>query len=314
MEDFSYQAKSFLFLCKSKNLSDKTISWYSYILESLMAFLCQENLDSRPRYITKAHLRAYLAYLQTKPIVNNLSGKVDKVGLSSHSLKDHFSVLKIFFGFLEEEGYIAESPLKKEKPPRQEKKIVETFTEAQLQALLSQPDQKTFLGLRDYAILSTLLDTGMRLSELTGLRTQDINWNENLFLVYGKGRKERQVPFSSKLKRTLWKYSQRRGEIMGQDLFFVDRQGEELSQNAIRQMLRRYGEKAHLKGVRVSPHTFRHTFAKLWILNGGDPFSLQKILGHTTMEMVRNYVNLASGDLQSQHRKFSPLDRMRWEK
>jgi integrase/recombinase XerD len=74
--------------------------------------------------------------------------------------------------------------------------------------------------------------------------------------------------------------------------------------------IRKYGKMAGIKNVRVSPHTFRHTFAKIWILNGGDTFSLQKILGHTTMDMVRNYVNLVSEDIQIQHRKFSPMDRL----
>jgi integrase/recombinase XerD len=83
-----------------------------------------------------------------------------------------------------------------------------------------------------------------------------------------------------------------------------------MTRHAVQQMISKYGKLAKMTKVRVSPHTFRHTFAKMWILNGGDAFSLQKILGHTTMDMVRNYVNLASSDVQIQHRKFSPLDRM----
>ena len=75
-------------------------------------------------------------------------------------------------------------------------------------------------------------------------------------------------------------------------------------------MIKRIGKRAGIKNVRLSPHTFRHTFAKMWILNGSDAFSLQKILGHTTMDMVRNYVNLASSDIQIQHRRFSPLDKI----
>jgi integrase/recombinase XerD len=149
----------------------------------------------------------------------------------------------------------------------------------------------------------------MRVSELTNLKIEDIDWTENMFLIMGKGRKERIVPFSSRLKRVLWKYLNKRSYIEN-DYLFLDIYGEKMTRHAVQQMTSKYGKKAKITKVRVSPHTFRHTFSKMWILNGGDIFSLQKILGHTTMDMVRNYVNLASSDVQIQHKKFSPLDRM----
>ncbi len=165
-------------------------------------------------------------------------------------------------------------------------------------------------GQRDHALMLLLLDSGLRISEALSLRVDDVNWNEAVLTVIGKGGKERQVPFGAKVKRELWRYASKRGQIPGQDFLFVNRTGERLAVRQLQANLRRYAEKAQVKGVRVSPHTLRHTFAKMWILNGGDPFSLQKILGHTTMDMVRRYVDLASGDVAAQHRRFSPVDRL----
>ena len=95
---------------------------------------------------------------------------------------------------------------------------------------------------------------------------------------------------------------------------FVSRCGRRLTSRHVQIMVRRYGRHAEIQGVRVSPHTLRHTFATQYIRNGGDPFSLQAILGHSTLEMVRNYVNLASRDVAIQHKKFSPLDRLNLRK
>lgn len=94
------------------------------------------------------------------------------------------------------------------------------------------------------------------------------------------------------------------------DLLIVSRRGRRLTSRHVQLMVKRCGRKAAITGVRVSPHTLRHTFATQYIKNGGDAFSLQMILGHTTLEMVRNYVNLASRDVNEQHRKFSPMDRL----
>lgn len=99
----------------------------------------------------------------------------------------------------------------------------------------------------------------------------------------GKGRKERSVPFSAKT-------------------------GKPMCRSKARKLLLRYGRAAGIEGVRIFPHTLRHTFAVLYIRNGGDSFSLQEILGHSTLEMTRRYVNLASRDVAEQHKKFSPMD------
>lgn len=126
----------------------------------------------------------------------------------------------------------------------------------------------------------------------------------------GKGTKERMVPFGASIKQALKEYLKRRGDIENNNRLFLTHFAEPVNRHTLVRTLRKLGKKAGVKNVRVSPHTFRHTFAKNWILAGGDSFSLQKILGHTTQEMVSQYVNLATNDLRTQHSKFSPVDRL----
>ena len=122
------------------------------------------------------------------------------------------------------------------------------------------------------------------------------------------------MPLGASLQKVLWKYVNRyRAEpaLPGTGELFLTRDGRSMSPKTVWQMIRDCGERAGIAGVRCSPHTFRHTFAKSFLLNGGDLFTLQKILGHSSLEVVRMYVNLATDDVRVQHRRFSPVDTMR---
>ena len=148
------------------------------------------------------------------------------------------------------------------------------------------------------------------MSELVGITMDDIKWTENKIVVLGKGDKERAVPFQRQVKTALQRYVEIRGHIDNVPHLFITVDNEPMVQRTVQERINDYGKKTGIRGVRVSPHTFRHTFAKLYIKNGGDPFSLQAILGHTTLEMVRNYVNMFSDDVQEQHKKFSPIEHL----
>jgi len=298
--------KIFILHCEGKNLSPKTVSWYSYILRSFLEYCQRQGISS----VSREAIESYLSYLRTKPVINNMTGKQDRPSLSNASLRGHYRGLKVFFSFCQREELLAKNPMDSLATPRKESRIIASLTVEQVQKLLACIRTNTFLGMRNHLIIALLLDTGMRVNELIGIKTADINWREGTIKVYGKGRKEREVPVSSFLKRLLWKYLSRRPQMFENEYLFVNGDGERITEGAIRTFLKRYAKKAGINGVRVSPHTFRHTFARLWIINGGDPFSLQKILGHTTMDMVRNYVNLISGDVIEKHRQFSPLERL----
>lgn len=126
--------------------------------------------------------------------------------------------------------------------------------------------------------------------------------------VMGKGRKERDLPLGRTAARALQRYRNAVDGLMPDDPFFISVRGRRLDRSVITDIVSEYGRVAGIQGVRCSPHTLRHTAAKRFIMAGGDVFTLQKLLGHTSLVMVRRYVELASIDVAVQHDRFSPAD------
>jgi len=161
------------------------------------------------------------------------------------------------------------------------------------------------------ATLITLLDSGLRLSELTGLQLGNAHIDQGYLKVMGKGAKERIVPIGNLAQKALQRYvfhSRPEPFYEDGDYLLLTLEGKPMSGNAVQLIFARLAQRSGVKQFHV--HLCRHTFATNYLVNGGDVFSLQQILGHTSLEMVRRYVNLASAQVRVQHRKFSPMDRM----
>ena len=294
--DWPSARELFFLRCRSKNLSDHSLSWYKYILSGFLRFLEGAGAPS-PRETSPNILRAYFDHLRQR-------------GQSSITINRTYGALRCFFRYLSQERVIAATPFSLIEKPKVEKKLIRPLNMDQARLLLAQPNTKTFAGFRNWVMMLAMLDTGLRLSEVLGLRRDRIDWQAGCLSVVGKGDKERVVPFGVAVKKALWDYSQWRGDVAGQDIFFLDQFGGQICQRHFQIMLKRYGNEAKIEGVRVSPHTLRHTFATQYILNGGDAFSLQAILGHSTLEMVKIYVRLANRDVALQHQRYSPIDKL----
>ncbi len=295
---FRYAYEQFHLRCDSRNLSPGTLDWYKQILGGLQRFLAEVYEILRMEEISPGHIRAYLSERK-------------KRGISSETIHRTYGGLRCFFKFLRRDGIIERNPMELVEKPRRERHLIRPMNSEQVRALLAQVESKTFLGLRNKVMMLLMLDSGLRLSEVLGLQLVQLDLAGGELIVMGKGRKERKVPFAAVMREAFKGYLKKRARVQaGEDLVFMSRRGGQLTRRHVQIMVRRYGRQAGIKGVRVSPHTLRHTFATQYIRNGGDPFSLQAILGHSTLEMVRNYVNLASRDVAVQHRKFSPLDRL----
>jgi integrase/recombinase XerD len=169
--------------------------------------------------------------------------------------------------------------------PKVPQTVIETFSDEQLEALLNQPDQRRWRGQRDRAILLTLLDTMARVSELAGINASNVDLEGQSIRVMGKGRKERDLPLGKTAKQALLRYRNAVDGLMPDDPFFISYRGRRLDRSVITDMVADYGRAARIEGVRCSPHTLRHTAAKRFILAGGDVFTLQKLLGHTSLVM-----------------------------
>jgi site-specific recombinase XerD len=161
---------------------------------------------------------------------------------------------------------------------------------------------------RDRAIVVLFFDTGLRLSELAGLRPCDLR-PDGSAKVMGKGARERVVPVGSAARQALLRYLRQEGGSDPNQPIFRSRRHGPLTARSIQQVFKRLKARAGIPG-RCSPHTLRHTFARAFLVNGGDAFSLQRILGHATLDMVKRYVALADSDLAVRHRTASPADRL----
>lgn len=286
--------EEFLAHCEARNLSGKTVEWYDDRTRRFADWCATQGIDS-PSELRWSDLERFVLHCRRQ-------------GFAPNTLRGYAQVLKTLCRLGHRLGYIPEDITRDFEMPRVPRTIVPTFSDEQLQALLAVPDKRTWLGIRDRAILLVLLDTMIRVSELVGLDAEDVDLDEGMIRVLGKGGKERRVPFGMATAQALRRYRSVVEDLRPGDPFFITRYGCRTSRWAVQVMMTNCGRAAGIQGVRCSPHTLRHTGAKRFILAGGDVFTLQKLLGHTTLVMVRRYVELADVDVRAQHQRFSPAD------
>ena len=289
-------SEAFRLRCQAQNLSAGTLIWYRENIKRWHRFLESQGV-TLAKDVTPSMIRLSFEAMRER-------------GVSRNSVARIYGGLRCFYSFLARDRMIAENPFLLVEKPRMEKKLIKPMSLEQVGRLLGAIKIKRWTDHNLRTIVVLIVDTGLRVSELIGIRRDQVDLAGGVLRVMGKGAKEREVPFGSTAKQALWSYMARRGEVPGQDLLFVNRYGGRLCRYWIEKAIRNLGRELNIQGVRVSPHTLRHTFATQYIKNGGDAFSLQKILGHSTLDMVRIYVGLADTDVVQLHRKFSPMDRM----
>jgi len=295
----------------------KSVSYISLVTSSvgfLRHYLETNRLPIDTTEIDTCHIRSFILHLQsTNRFAFHRFARPQDAKLSGHTVNTYMRSLRAFWSWLETEGIIDRNPFSQLKIPKAPKKVIPTFSVEQLKALIAQANTLSPAGFRNYTIMLFLLDSLMRISELIGSQMKDLNLEGRCLKVWGKGSKERIVPFGRITQKALWRYIKfYRPEplIPRQDMVFLTTDGRQLTKNRVETILKTYGDRAGLKGVRVSPHTFRHTGAVSFLRNGGDLFSLQRIMGHSSLEVLRGYLNLSQNDLNRVHERASPLDNL----
>jgi len=241
------------------------------------------------------------------PLIKPRSGK-----LSIQYIHGCGRSVRSFSSWATEEGYLEDNLMCRLKLPALPKTLPEPLSEEEIRRVLGICLDHTLVRLRNFAIMMLFLDTGLRLSELVNLRLSKIDFAIGEMTILGKGNKERKVPVGSQTKRALIEYlSKERPEPenpLDEDTVFLNSDRRPITQNVVEKVFERVKKAAGLP--KFHPHICRHTFSVRYLINGGDVFSLQKILGHSSLEMTQKYVNLASGDVKDKHRKFSPMDNL----
>jgi integrase/recombinase XerD len=298
IDSFEIAFQIFLRDCKLRNLSEHTIQYYRNEISKFVKHLESVGISTSPSSITADIIKDHVIL------------RMMEEGRKETTINANLRAIRALFNFLESECLIVKNPVKKLKLVKQKKTVIQTFSREEIRLLFDKPNKSTFTGLRDYTIMMFLLETGVRVKELCGIRIKDVNFQDGIVTIReAKGFKERNVPIQRIMKKQLALYLQIRGQLE-HDFLYVNIDNNPIQIRAVQQFIANYGRLAGIKNVRCSPHTFRHTFAKMSVQNGADVFTLQTVLGHTSMDMVRNYVNMFSNELRDNHRKFSPIEKL----
>ena len=278
--------------CIIRNLSEQTIKGYKVHYHVFERFIHGTTLIKN---INSDTIDDFILYLRENHNCNDIT------------INSYLRSIRAFLYFCMRGGYLDEFKIH---IPKVDKKIKPTYTDAELRLLLKKPDLKNceFKEYQMWVFSNYLLATGNRISSVLNIRIKDLDFNNSLINVNKmKNRKAQIIPMSRTLSNILQEYLIiRKGEP--EDYVFCTVTGEKASIRSYQDALTYYN---HSRGVaKTSAHLYRHTFAKKWILNGGDIFRLQKMLGHSDLTVVKEYVNMFSNELSIDFDKFNPLDNL----
>ena len=284
---------------KAEGKSPKTVIWYTEMLDSFTKFLLLTGQVAILANFNATIVREFIIHEQGR-------------GLSPFTIQAKVRALKVLSSWLYSEGYTGDNLLSNIKLPKAPSKLIQPLTETEVNQLLGSQNPLTAIGSRNMAIIVTLLDCGLRSSELCNILFEDAHIEEGYLKVLGKGNKERVVPIGSLAQKVLWRYIFHfRPDPMGEtnEYLFLSLDGKHLGPNSIKLLLKRWGKRAGVP--RLHAHLCRHTYATSFLNQRcGDVFRLQQILGHSTLEMVRRYVHFSSTQDMIQGHVSSPLDRI----
>ena len=244
------------------------------------------------------------------PLLREYYVQLTQEGLSSNSTQTYLRALRTFLSYCFEQGYVENDLSSKFKLPKAKRMELDVLSDAEVQRLLNGFDLRRELHLRNYCICALMIDSGLRMNEVVTLRCSKLKLAEGYAIVDGKGNKQRAVPLGRNTQRALGEYLNRRPASSSAFVFLMPNR-KPITINSVKQMFQA------LKGSRGIPrlhaHLLRHTFATRFLENGGDMYTLQQILGHTSLEMVKRYVHTNHQRMIPRFSKFSPLDNLNGE-
>ncbi len=286
------QVKYATYLAVEKGLAPNTLASYERDLNKYFYAM----REKQPEGITPADVRAFLAGLSD-------------AGLAAPSIARNLAAVRGFHKFLQIDGLAQSDPTVNVETPRGWKRLPKTLSTLEVDALLVQPDQSTLLGLRDKAMLELLYATGLRVSELVGLRLQDVNLERGFLVVMGKGSKERAVPLGETAMDAVRSYLKRARPLLlksgASESLFLSARRRGITRQMFWERIKLHARAAGIVSS-ISPHTLRHCFATHLLDNGADLRAVQAMLGHSDISTTQIYTHVSRERLRQIHEKHHP--------
>jgi integrase/recombinase XerD len=286
------------YLRAEKNVAQNTVASYAFDLRRYLQFLAEQDL-SLPAQINSQHVRQFLRELLVAEY-------------AATSVARQLSAIRMFHRYLAGERYCENDPTLAVALPRGAQKLPNVLNIPEIERLLSQPDVGAPLGIRDRALLEFGYATGTRVSEIIGVKLDDLFLDERFVRVFGKGSKERLVPIGDTAIYWIIKYLDAVRPNLGrgratQSVLFLNARGGKLSRMGFWKILRRYLDQAQLER-HASPHTLRHSFATHLLEGGADLRAVHEMLGHANLTTTQIYTHLDRAYLKEVHRQFHPRE------
>lgn len=287
-----------------KNISPKTMETYELILKQFEEF-CIDNEIVNVGEITPNVVKKFILHYQKK-------------GNNASTTNTKLQRVKAFFNYMVEIEVINKSPADKIQRAKEDIKI-DVFTDYHIKQMLNyyrriKQREKSFFAYRDYCIIVTLLSTGLRLSELCNLKWSDIDFEHQTISVFGKNRKKETIPIAEKLVKELSVY---RLYVEGHfkvkvlsEYVFTNSYNKFLTPNAVQNVFKRLAKIMNFRDVRLSSHTFRHTFCQRCIQSGMSTFAVQRLMRHSSIAVTERYAAMWGNDLREQNDKYNPLNNL----
>lgn len=305
----------YLLAIHARHLSEHTIRDYQNTLNKFIHFV---GADIPFNSIVRQDIERFLSSYKTSTL--GIEDENPEGVITKRTLLHYYTALAAMWTWAVDEGIADKHVVHSVTAPKPEQREIIPFTEAEFKLLLgasarskayTRPGKRKSTHAledaeRNRAILLTLLDTGFRANELCGLKLYQVDQRNHRIQVLGKGALERSVPYSPRTAQALWRYLATRPNAEPNDPLFATARNKHIDRCQLGKFLKKLGERAGVENVH--PHRFRHTFAIQLLRNGADPYTLQKLLGHSTLDMVKKYLALAQIDLDKAHKRASPVD------
>ncbi len=283
------------YISVERGMANNTLSSYKRDLYRFADFLKSKKIDSVDKV--------------SRQIINSFMMAEKERGLASNSVSRGLACIKSFFKFLLKENIIKDDAANIIESPKLWKKLPFTLSISEVETLLNAPNVRDPMEARDKACLELMYATGMRVSELVNLKMDDINMGVGFAKCFGKGSKERIVPFGKKAKESIERYLEiARPQFLKKNIsnfLFLTRLGKPMSRQTFWKIIKRYAKLAKIK-KKVTPHSLRHSFATHILERGADLRIVQEMLGHSDISTTQIYTHVSKDRLKSIHQKFHP--------